>query len=508
MVSLKKNNIKTWIKKNIILLGTSILLLIVMHLPFLQSDPDAFVDVNTRGAWTDEGLYSSQIINYINTGEFNIEENNQMVISPLFTALLYPFYLIFGTNVLVGRLVVLFFISFSLFICFKKKELQYAGLIVIPVLMTQYQVFHFSHYNMPEMVCVGWILLAFASANNYFLQKKKYLFFIFLSSFFLFCAYSTKIQFLTSALVLPVSLFFYAFNQENKKKTKLLIRFKPFFISLIFTVLFFVIYIAFWYLSNKSFYDKVWSYETAGRFPVSFIHLWQLIKFHFNFTLWVKELKPLFIFSALGVLLSFFVFLDKDGRKYSGSLLFLFFWSIAEFTKISASYLPYRYLLGFIMSFSLFGILSLAHFFKKSIFFKYLIIVASAIVCCYNIGLIYKSYHNRTYQIKAVNSYLKQFNLENKTILGTWSHTLARNTKAKCITVKRGYLNDNNFIFKYNPVLVISENNEADSDSVFLKNGIILNNISDSSRQFTVWRYKINLYWINQTFKNDYLRKF
>ena len=113
MVSLKKNNIKTWIKKNIILLGTSILLLIVMHLPFLQSDPDAFVDVNTRGAWTDEGLYSSQIINYINTGEFNIEENNQMVISPLFTALLYPFYLIFGTNVLVGRLVVLFFISFN-----------------------------------------------------------------------------------------------------------------------------------------------------------------------------------------------------------------------------------------------------------------------------------------------------------------------------------------------------------------------------------------------------------
>ncbi|UPT66046.1 MAG: hypothetical protein M0D57_16335 [Sphingobacteriales bacterium JAD_PAG50586_3] len=35
-------------------------LLIALHMPFLQADPDGLLAWGSRGAYTDEGLYTSQ----------------------------------------------------------------------------------------------------------------------------------------------------------------------------------------------------------------------------------------------------------------------------------------------------------------------------------------------------------------------------------------------------------------------------------------------------------------
>ena len=490
-----KSNFSTaFIDKNILLIIVFLICVLVMHIPFLKADPDTIVDPNTRGAWTDEGLYTSQIANYINTGNFDIKENNQFILSPLFNVLIYPFYRLFGCDIFVSRILVLSFFLLSVFICFMKVELRTCGLIFIPVALTQYHIFHFSHYSMPEMICISWILLAFASVNKFFYSKNKNSFFIFLSSLMIFFAYCTKIQFLSSALILPATMFFYSVKEN--KKGKLSSRFKPFLIALVFTFIFFIVYILLWYFPEKNFYDTVWAYETEGRFPKNFAHLWQLIKFHAGFTFWIDKLKPLLIFGGLSLLFLPFIFINKETNKYFGSILFVVFWIIAEFVKVSASYLPYRYLLALFIAVALLSAMVFSIFFDRYKIFKYFTIITVSVVLIININFIYKSFNNRTYNIERVNKYLSNYDFTNKTILGVWSHTLARETNAKCITVRRNYLNDKQSIEKYKPSVIITEHNEADSDSAFFKQGIILNNIADSINEFNVWRYKINVCWL------------
>lgn len=59
-----------------------IALTLFLHLPFLSSDPDPRSDVNTRGAWTDEGLYASQARNFITTGSLSLKENSTFIRGP------------------------------------------------------------------------------------------------------------------------------------------------------------------------------------------------------------------------------------------------------------------------------------------------------------------------------------------------------------------------------------------------------------------------------------------
>jgi len=490
----KHSKAKTLSNKTYIYIIISLLIFLLAQIPFLNADPDINVDLHTRGAWTDEGLYTSQITNYINTGNFNIKENNQFIVSPFFNVLIYPFYLLFGNKIIVSRVVVIIFWFLSLLIFFKKKEFQIAGLIFIPLALFQYQIFHFSHYSMPEMICISFVLLSFAVINQYFYSKSKNVFLIILSAFTLFLAYCTKIQFLSSALILPAAMFFYSIIEN--KKGKLLVRFKPFFVALFTTLILFIIYVVIWYLPHQEFYNHVWAYETDGRFPESIIHLWQIIKFHSGFTFWTPQLKPLIIFFAFGLILTPFVFMNKEGKKHLGAVLFLLFWLFAEFAKVSAAYLPYRYLLSLIIASSLLTAFVISFFINKFKLMRYIVIAGLAIIFTINVLFIYDSYTNKTYDIAAVNQYLKNYNFQNKTILGVWSHTLARSTKAQCITVKRNYLNFHNPIEHFKPVIVATEHDEADSDSVFIKQDVFLDKLADSSVSFHVWKYKINLYWL------------
>jgi hypothetical protein len=94
------------------------------------------------------------------------------------------------------------------------------------------------------------------------------------------------------------------------------------------------------------------------------------------------------------------------------------------------------------------------------------------------------------------NEYLEKYDLKDKTVLGVWSHTLARSTKAQCITVRNNYLNYVNPIRQYKPTIVMAEHNEADSDNAYLKQNIVLDKLADSVVTFDVWRYKIKLFWM------------
>ncbi|MBS1659148.1 MAG: hypothetical protein JST18_13760, partial [Bacteroidetes bacterium] len=66
----------------------SVVLLILLHFPFLHADPDYFISIG-RDAFTDEGLNTSQLRNYINHGYLSFDECDNLIKSPLFNLLLF-----------------------------------------------------------------------------------------------------------------------------------------------------------------------------------------------------------------------------------------------------------------------------------------------------------------------------------------------------------------------------------------------------------------------------------
>ena len=73
----------SWMKwKNSKLLFFIILgLIFLAHLPFIGADPDRNMAVG-RGPFTDEGLNTSQVRNWVNQGELNLSECDNLLKTP------------------------------------------------------------------------------------------------------------------------------------------------------------------------------------------------------------------------------------------------------------------------------------------------------------------------------------------------------------------------------------------------------------------------------------------
>jgi hypothetical protein len=106
------------------------------------------------------------------------------------------------------------------------------------------------------------------------------------------------------------------------------------------------------------------------------------------------------------------------------------------------------------------------------------------------------SLQRRTFQIAAVKEYLAHFDLKKETIIGGWGTTLASSSKSKSIPIWSDFNASENPIEGYQPRIVFSEHNEAESGEAYLSNGINLEAEADSMKQFELWRYKVNLYWM------------
>jgi hypothetical protein len=81
-------------------------LVALLHLPFIHADPDSEVSTRSRGAWTDEGLNTVQIRNYVNHGYLSMDECDNLIKTPLFGFGLVPFYKVLGPHIWVGRVLV------------------------------------------------------------------------------------------------------------------------------------------------------------------------------------------------------------------------------------------------------------------------------------------------------------------------------------------------------------------------------------------------------------------
>jgi hypothetical protein len=469
-------------------------LLFLAHLPFLTADPDKSVDVHTRGAWTDEGLYAGQVRNFLNGGDFDMDENTTFIRGPLFDLIRIPFFFILGSSLWLARLITIAGVLLGLIILARNRETKLFAVFLILTTFLQFRIFHFSHYAMSEMLAVSAVLISYFFLSKYFRTDKKK--FLFLSVLMIFVAWGLKIQFLYLIVLLPlVVLIFDLFKFLDRA-----ISLKRYFADVLwvsfFSFGFLLLYIIIWYLPNKDYYNRIMFEQTDRRFEV-WESLYGTIDFNFS-TIVIDQFNIVLLLAFVAAMVILIRVFHHQKNTFPNRLIIIFgaAWLFIELHKLGMVYLPQRYLLSFYASAGFFSSSILFQVFHQNQKLKTSLILMLSVALILNGWFIYNSYSNRTYELKKVNNYLRHYNWEGETIAGVWAPAVSWGTKARVIPVWKDY-HDPEIIFnRYNPELIIEEPNEGTSEELYKEHLIDLAEMSDSIKAFKLWRYDINLYWL------------
>ena len=237
-----------------------------LHLPFINADPDTQVSLRSRGAWTDEGLNTVQVRNFVNHGYLSMDECDNLIKTPYFGFVLVPFYSLFGTHIWIGRLLILTCVLVVLFLFLRKSETRFFGTVLAIVGLLQFHVFHYSHYSLAEMLGVAWILLGIyllwrSSQNQHWL--------LLLASTACFSmAYYTKVTY-AYAIIIPFAVRYMQFMSDRiHERYSARPLWKDWGIQALVTVFFASAFYLKWYKPNQTVFEMVKTNQGSGRYDL------------------------------------------------------------------------------------------------------------------------------------------------------------------------------------------------------------------------------------------------
>lgn len=470
-----------------------VLFVALLHLPFLQADPDTEVTVVSRDAWTDEGLNTVQIRNFVNHGYLSMSECDNLIKTPLFGFALLPFYEVFGTKIIIGRAVVLGFVLLVLFIILRNEHTRLFGTALAIITLLQFHVFHYSHYSLAEMMAVSWILLGIFLLRK--AEKGSRMLMAFATACFSM-AYLLKITF-AYAILIPFMVSYLSFllaRMDDQTPNRSL--FSNWSIQAAITAFIGGIFYLKWYVPNEEVFEMVKANQGTGRYDVA--DAWTRIQFNLQEFIMVDGMAPFVIILAVVVI----GFLAK--RPFGSKNVVLFFglasWFLLELHHVLLVNPPTRYLLPLFVSALALIAFSISEIgtsnAQKRVMFFILILFGG-----YNLFNYRSSYERRTHEIAAVQDYLSKHDLKSETLLGVWAATLGANTQARTIPIWSDFNFDKERIKNYHSNVIFSEPNEAESGDAFKALNIDLKADADSIQEFKIWRYQVGIYWMKS--END-----
>jgi hypothetical protein len=469
-------------------------LTILMHLPFIGADPDTQVDINTRGAWTDEGLYASQARNTINGYGFDLKENTTAVRGPLQYYMQVEIMRFLGQERWVLRALTLLFILIALLILSGAAGPLLAMLLIM-IGFLQFHLFQFSHYAMAEMMSVSLILMAIAFlAWMVRLKLKHWYLWMFLSTMSLVAAVAMKIQFAYILVLLPLLIWAYSLGAQGSLGSKPW----PYRITSILMPL--GLGLGLWLLwvgPNLEYFRMVMNAESSGRFGENLELMFRISKYNILNSFWIPELQPLIVSAGIALLLLPFLRKKADAHLWVIALASLF-WLLLELHKLPMRYLPNRYLLSTLMPLALLSASVIMMLWGRQELRRFLLIPILACLAAWNLYYNYLAFERRSFELKDTNAYLQASLPDSAMVMGAWAPSLTWGTNAKTIPVWDSYAVDSNLLELYRPDLVISEFNQADSDSAWHRRGCDPALEADSVHAFRLWRMELNAFWMKK----------
>lgn len=460
-----------------------------LHAPFLFSDPDTLVSTRSRGPWTDEGLNTIQVRNLINHGYLSMDECDNLIKTPFFALALYPAYSLFGTHIWVGRILILSSILLVLFLFLRTRETRFFGTTLAIIALLQFHVFHFSHYSLAEILAISCML-----AGIYLLwlaeQKKHWLWMVAATVCF-WLAFLSKVTF-AYAIFIPFGVRFAQFISDRISDSE---PHRPLWkdwgIQAAVSAFLAATFYWKWYLPNKSVFEMVQANQGQGRYDIA--DAWNRFQFNLHEFILVDGISPFIILVPFAL----FVLLRHKFTHNKQILLYgLIIWFVLELHHGLLVNPPTRYLLPLFFACLALIAFALAEF-STSHLRKRMAWVLLVLLGGFNLSHYVESVSRRTFQIQAVQEYLSQFDLKDETIIGVWGTTLAAESEARSLPIWHEFSPKENPLIAYKPRIVFSEYNEAESGQAYTLRNIDLKAEADSVKQFSLWRYSVDLYWIN-----------
>jgi len=419
------------------------LVFIGMHLFFLNSDPNILLD-DSRGAFTDEGLYLCQINNAFKGFGFNAFDTDGFLKTPIYNLIMAPF--VFFNSLWLLRFIALLFVAscFSIFLKIFKVKGPVPVLISL-CLMLQSNLFGHSHLVMAECFVFGFILL---SLSALFHSNKKM---NSLAFFFLFMAVGCKIQYVYLG-VFAVPFFF--------RIRVLQFNYKRMFIILI-PVIVLVSMVLFYFQE----YKEILSFAKKGKFQefgywlfrvkVNLIHLWgnamnvfltilSLLSIGSLVLIW-KKVKPQNKW-ILGVIIGLILF---EGHK----LLFI--------------YLPQRYLyvfFGLLVLFNLYVLNLLIDLWKTKNSTRWVGAVPFLIIAALSYTHIW---NERSYQMQEARKSLSLKVSKETVLVGPWAASLSFGLENPSYTAWSGFFENREHWQLNSQHALISELDYKDNQDLF-----------------------------------------
>ncbi len=450
---------------------------------FLTSDADLSIASGSRGAWSDEGLNTCQIRNFIHHNQFNLLDCDNFLKSPLFSFFLFPFFKLFGISLLKARAITLMF-SFSLLLVFLiRKSTVFIGISFILTTALLLPIHQYSHLCVPEIYCSLLIIASILTISNSQEKNKTTTSSIALLIF----AILFKIQFIY-ILVIPISTSYIIYYREksidNKKQL-----FKAFLLVSLFLLSAFLL----WKLPFKNEWSHI--LKILPDFSIDQINIDQIklnIKNNFISKRYIIH-TIIFIISISSMIY------NLRNKKYNKETIILIIasltWVILESHKLVYTYLPLRYLISLYISMGFFTSIIIGHQLNQTKLSDNKLSVSILIfVFIFNVLYLKKSFNERQYTVQIANNYFKKLTNDNDVIIGSWAPGITWETKCYSYPIWEKFLGKRDPLKYYNPNYIITEINQEDSDSAYFKNNIALNVNTKTIIRLKIAQWNLKIY--------------
>jgi len=476
-------------------------LLFFLHLPFLSSDPDHNVSFS-RDAFTDEGLYTSQVRNFLITDSFNIEESDASVKTPLFSLFMLLVFKLGGIHLETARVAVLLFSLLIIGFVFRKDLML--SLLMTGITLLQYTIFQYNHFALAEFLVVAsllaaWYFMSKDSGNESGLRN------IFMSCLFVALAMYLKFQYLYM-VVWPLLFYFLVFifsliSQNGNLKSV----FRQALIVLCFTMMFIGIFYIAWYVPNREIFDYVIGHQTGvvfgeGEWFMKMID-YNFRNFFFNDT--ASAFTWLFVASLL--LSPYLLFTQRNDKGFMLRLLAALSWCLLELHKPALAYLPARYLVSTFFAMGLFSSLVIAGMLKKlpSISTKIVfIVVMLSWPLTANFSAYFSVHKNRSFVLSEMNDFIFRHHTKGCTIAGAWAPALSWRVASPAVPVWKNYFNDSQTMETLRPCIIVSEVNEEDSGGAWSSQGVNPDQLSKATEEFKIRNWHVKIYVLKNEIHN------
>jgi hypothetical protein len=483
----------------------------LFHLFFLKADPNVRIAFNSVDAYTDEGLYTGQLRNFIHHGHLDITEGDALLKAPLFNVLLAPSLFLFGTHLSVARLTVLLTCLFILGFTFvKNRSLRPLIFIFSLIALLQFHLFTYMHLSMADSLGSLCLVAGVLFSADAFFYKATYnqnagTFRLLFPSFLFFAlAIFLKNSFATSVLLFNIAVPFAAlFREEKNIKYKDVLR-----TSLLLAAASLLLYYLVWYLPLHDFFKYIMNHETSARFAKEG-EVWKVVKENYLSFFHSPELKYMMYIFYFCLLITPFVWVRSKSPRFRYFIFCIIVWLLIESPKLATYWVPARYLLPAICAVMLYIAVVIAELFAMTVAYSYIpyshiwrwaAIICISFIVIMNVYFSAKNFNERKYYIHNLNNIVAASLSPDETIIGAWAPTFSWETKAKAIPVWEGYLNDSNALARFRPRIVASD---EFLDSMFSHQHTPLKEISDSSFviDFHIRDHKaVTIYWIKKEY--------